>query len=173
METAILSRLRSEIQADEIQFGGVKGSGVDHLLIEVWERVLSGLETPDVAVTLLGIDYEKAFNRMGHNERLKQLAIHGASQHSIDIVTSFLDSRIMAARVGQVSSNGRRIASGSPQGSILCCFLYCVTTQQLGKDLVQLGGGGPDSDQTSGEISTPGSPTQERSPPLQLSLIHI
>ena len=78
----MLLRLREEIPEDPVQYGGVKGSGVDHLLVEVWERILGGLEVPDVAVSLLGVDYEKAFNRMVHNECLNQLALFGASQFS-------------------------------------------------------------------------------------------
>lgn len=139
MESAVLERLRGEIDMDEIQFGGVRGAGVEHLLIEIWERILGGLEVPEVAVTLLGVDYEKAFNRMSHNECLRQLAILGASQASLDLVASFLYSRKMQARVGGQLSKQYNISSGSPQGSILGCYLYCITTQQLGKDLLDRG----------------------------------
>lgn len=44
----------------------------------------------------------------------------------------------MQARVGQATSSTRAVSAGSPQGSILGCFLYCVTTQQLNTDLVDL-----------------------------------
>ena len=67
METAVLQRLRTEIGPDLAQYGGVRGAGVEHLLVEIWERILGGLEIPEVAITLLSVDYEKAFNRMGHN----------------------------------------------------------------------------------------------------------
>ena len=139
LESILLKRLREEIPADMDQFGGVKGSSVEHMLVEVWERILSGLEIPDVAVTLLGIDYEKAFNRMGHNECLLQLAKLGASQFSIDLVSSFLTRRVMRSRIGSITSSPRLISAGSPQGSILGCFLYCVTTQQLGSRLIEPG----------------------------------
>ena len=134
MESVVLARLRKEIAANEIQYGGVRGAGAEHLLIEVWERILGGLEVPDVAVTLLGLDYKKAFNRMSHDECLQQLAKLGASQTSVDLVASFLRERKMQAKVGSIISCQRNISSGSPQGSILGCFLYCITTQQLGKE---------------------------------------
>ena len=86
METELLYRLRCEIVPDEVQYGGMKRMGVEHLLVEVWERILGGLEVPGVGVSLLGIDYEKAFNRMDHNVCLQQLARLGASQVSIDLV---------------------------------------------------------------------------------------
>ena len=138
LEGVILTRLREEIAPDPVQYGGIKGSSVEHLLVLIWERILGSLEIPDVAVTLLGIDYEKAFNRMCHNECLAQLARLGASQESLSLVASFLSDRVMQARVGTVTSAPRKISAGSPQGSILGCFLYCITTQQLGQDLVSL-----------------------------------
>ena len=46
----------------------------------------------------------------------------------------------MRAKVGAEIGDGRRISAGSPQGSILGCFLYCATTQQLSKDLVSFRG---------------------------------
>ena len=54
LETLVLDRLREEIGEDKIQYGGVKGSGVEHLLVEVWERILGGLEIPDIARLCLG-----------------------------------------------------------------------------------------------------------------------
>ena len=110
METIILEQLRSQIESDKVQFGGIKGTGVEHLLVEIWDRVLGGLEVPEVAVALLGIDYQKAFNRMCHNECLVQLAKHGASQSSIDLVGSFLDHRSMQTKVGQTTSSRRPIS---------------------------------------------------------------
>ena len=74
LESLILDLLRGQIAPDPVQFGGVKGCGVEHLLVEVWERVLGGMENPDTAVSLLGLDYEKAFNRMCHNQCLEQLS---------------------------------------------------------------------------------------------------
>ena len=42
----------------------------------------------------------------------------------------------MQTRVGGETGNCRPISAGSPQGSILGCYLYCATTQQLNKGLV-------------------------------------
>ena len=135
-----MRKLKEEIPPDSIQYGGLKGSSVEHMLVEVWERILGGLEVPDVAVTLLGVDYEKAFNRMGHDECLSQLAQRGASQFSVDMISTFLYKRCMRSRIGGTISDSRPISAGSPQGSILGCFLYCITTQQLGTDLIDIGG---------------------------------
>ena len=107
-------------------------------MIEIWERILGGLELKDTAITMLGIDYEKAFNRMNHNECLSQLVRLGASQQMVDLVSSFLCQRKMQTRINGTMGPLRTISAGSPQGSILGCFLYCITTQQLGSGLVNL-----------------------------------
>ena len=82
--------LRDQIDPDPVQYGGVKGSGVEQLLAEIWERILGGLEVGDTAVSLMGLDYEKAFNRMSHDECLAQLSRLGASADLTAVVFSFL-----------------------------------------------------------------------------------
>ena len=135
LESVVLEDLRSEIEQDPDQYGGVKKCSVDHLLIDLYDKLLSPLEEGNVSV-LLGIDFEKAFNRLDHGECLKQLRDLGASPTSIALVRTFLTGRVMCARVGTSRSQPRRLLGGSPQGSILGCYLYCAATQQLGRTLV-------------------------------------
>ena len=47
------------------QYGGVKGCGTDHFLIDTWENILQELEDNRASVNLMSLDYSKAFNRMG------------------------------------------------------------------------------------------------------------
>ena len=63
LETILLEDLRKEIPPDLIQYGGVKGTSVDHLLVDAWERILEPMERGEHAV-MLSIDYQKAFNRL-------------------------------------------------------------------------------------------------------------
>ena len=44
------------------QYGGIKGIGADHFLIGTWQAILEPLEDQRAAVSLLSIDFEKAFN---------------------------------------------------------------------------------------------------------------
>ena len=90
---------------------------------------------------MLGIDYEKAFNRLDHHECLAQLQRLGASGASINLVRSFLTGRSMRVRVGQEMSACHSLKGGSPQGSILGCFLYCATTQQINVDIPRVARG--------------------------------
>ena len=83
LEGQVLQQLRGELIPDGIQCRGVQKSGVEHLLVDLWEEILSSLEGGKDAAVLLGVDYEKAFNRMEHSVCLKQLRALGALDSSI------------------------------------------------------------------------------------------
>ena len=130
LELFLLEDLRREIPVDLTQFGGLKGSSVDHLLVELLDKVLGNLDAGHPSI-VLGIDFEKAFNRLNHHECLTQLRNLGASGHTIELVRAFLTGRSMKVKVGNDYSRTIFLHGGSPQGSILGCILYCLTTQQI------------------------------------------
>ena len=101
------------------------------MLVDIWEKVLSALEGGQNAAVLLGVDYEKAFNRMEHAACIGELRRLGASDRSIALVRAFLENRTMKISIDGQSGTPVDIMKGSPQGSVLGCFLYCITTQSL------------------------------------------
>ena len=131
LEAVVLEKLRGKLVSDANQYGGNKGCGAEHMVVEIWDRILRVLDGGDKAACLLGIDYEKAFNRMDHGHCLRQLQKLGASEGSLRMVTSFLENRRMAITIDDEYCGFRDITRGSPQGSVLGCLLYCVTTQNL------------------------------------------
>ena len=134
LESILLEDLKKEIPIDPVQYGGLKGSSVDHLLVDLYEQVLAPLDEGNPAL-VVSVDYEKAFNRLDHGECLRQLRANGASEASTALVRSFLTQRSMSVRIGESLSTPRALCGGSPQGSILGCFLYCIATQQIGPGL--------------------------------------
>ena len=137
LEGVVLLQLREEIERDDSQFGGVPKCGAEHMLIGIWEEVLDALEGGKNAAVLLGVDYEKAFNRMGHAECLKQLRELGASPGSLSLVRSFLEGRTMTISIDGCKAAPVSADRGSPQGSVLGCYLYCATTRRLTTKLRQ------------------------------------
>ena len=125
-----MGQLRGELCPDPDQYGGVPKCGIEHMLVDLWEKIMATFEGGDKAV-LLGVDYEKAFNRMDHNVCLKQLERLGASDGSRSLVRAFLEGRRMTIRIDEHRPDPRLITRGSPQGSVLGCLLYCITTQLL------------------------------------------
>ena len=59
----------------------------------------------------------------------------GASAGSVALVKAFLEDRTMTISIEGYKASAVKILRGSPQGSVLGCLLYCVTTQLLTRDL--------------------------------------
>lgn len=131
LEGQVLAKLHRELEPDRNQYGGVSNCGVEHMLINLWDSILDALEGGQSSAILLGVDYEKAFNRMEHGTCLEELSALGASEGSLALVRASLEDRRMAIRLDGFQSDPRPIRRGSPQGSVLGCLLYCVTTQRL------------------------------------------
>ena len=137
LEGEVLIKLRGELEPDLNQYGGIPKCGVEHLLIDLWEGILAGMEGGSHAAVLLGVDYEKAFNRMEHSVCLEQLRELGASPGSLSLVRAFLENRMMRISIDGETVPAVPIVRGSPQGSVLGCLLYCATTQRLTKNIRQ------------------------------------
>ena len=131
LESFILKSLKESTKLSSRQFGGQKGSGVNHFLVETWNSILSSLEDSRASVQLMSIDFEKAFNRMDHNTCLSALKKLNASDADIELVACFLRDRTMSVKVGKTFSEPRSVPGGSPQGSILGNFLFCACTDEF------------------------------------------
>ena len=135
LESFILKDLQKNISLRPTQFGGIKGVGVDHFLVDAWNDILTSLEDPRACVNLMSIDFKKAFNTMCHKNCLVSLKRLGASEAQCRLVAAFLRNRIMRVKVGDSLSQPRLVPGGAPQGSVLGSFLFCAATDMLGTDL--------------------------------------
>ena len=131
MESFILEKLKSEVSLDLTQFGGIRGSSVDHFLIETWDEILRGLEDNRAAVALSSIDFEEAFNRVCHHQCLKAAEEMGASRDTLAMIHAFLTARTMCLKINRKKSEPKSVAGGSSQGSLLDNFLFCIVINQL------------------------------------------
>ena len=161
LEMFILEDLRAEIPLDPVQYGGVKGCSVDHLLVDMLDNILRPMEGGNASV-VLGIDFEKAFNRLDHGECLRQLERLGASGPSLELIRSFLTNRSMQVKIGSSLTDPKPLQGGSPQGSILGCYLYCATTQLIAIRRPDPRGVAP--------LAPPGQPPQRQARTSQTSL---
>ena len=108
-ESYVLNWAQSEVKLKENQFGGVKGCSTSHLLVEVIDQVMRGLEDDRAAVMLTSIDYAKAFNQLSFQHCLKSFARMGASTPVIELLATFLSNRTMTVRVGESWSAPRPV----------------------------------------------------------------
>ena len=121
MESFVLDSIRSEISLSNKQYGGIKGCGVNNLLVDMRNHILTGLDEEESAVTLMAVDFSKAFNRMSHQHCLAALARKGCPTETIKMVYSFLQGRVM---YGYEMSRPRGVNGGSPQGTKLGNLLF-------------------------------------------------
>ena len=135
LESFVLGDLKSAVRLSPNQFGGVKGVGVDHFLVDTWHEIMSGLEDPRACMSLMSIDFKKAFNTMCHKNCIESLSRLGATAEQRALVSAFLRNRVMRIKVGDTYSAPRLVPGGAPQGSVLGSFLFCAATDALGTDL--------------------------------------
>ena len=101
------------------------------MLINVWQKILTGLEDCRAGVVLTSIDYAKAFNRLSFQHCLAAFAKQGASSPVLRLIATFLSGRTMSVRVASTWSAPREVTGGCPQGSILGVLLFNLTTDDL------------------------------------------
>ena len=123
-ESFVLEWLGDQISVRTNQYRGVKGSGTEHYLIQLWQQVLENIEDPGAGSFITSIDYSKAFNRLDFNHCLKSLKAKGACSELLKIVASFLTGRLMTVKVSNTFSTYRQVTGGVPQGSLLGVLLF-------------------------------------------------
>ena len=126
-ESFLLGWIQEQVGIRRNQYGGMKGCGTEHFLVDLWQGILEDLEDPRAAAVLTSIDYSKAFNRLDWNACLKALEEKGASSEIIGLIASFLSGREMMVKMGSELSTPREVKGGVPQGSLLGVLLFNVT----------------------------------------------
>ena len=89
------------------------------------------LEDGRSVVSLLSVDFSKAFNRMCHRVCLQELSTRRASSESLKIIATFLHERKMRIKVRSTLSSLRLVRGGSPQGTWLGNYLFTVTIEAI------------------------------------------
>ena len=130
-ESYLLDWLKEEVTLRSNQYGGVKGVSTDHLLVEMWQEILTNLDNYRAGTLVISIDYSKAFNRMSYQFCQKALAKNGTSTDVSRLIATFLTNRTMTVKVGKVMSDPLPVSGGCPQGSILGVFLFNATIEDL------------------------------------------
>lgn len=106
--------LRRTVKLSSLQSGGIKGSGVDHFLMETWDQILRNIEDPAAATSLISIAFSKAFNRMDHSACLRALREAGVQEKWVNIAAAFLHGGTMSVHVNDTSLAPRSVPGGSP-----------------------------------------------------------
>ena len=171
LEYFVLEQIKTEITLKATQFGGLKGSGVDHYLIETWDTILRCLEDSRAACTLASIDFEKAFNRVSHEQCLLAAQRKGASSATLALIRAFLTGWTMSVKVNSALSSPKSVPGGSPQGSLMANVLFCIVTEQLADCCDEVNNPGSDVTPTFSNNGLSGNLSMVDDPPLDFSPI--
>ena len=134
LEKIMVDQIAEELSLDRIQYGGIRGSGTEHFLMDTWENLLYAMEEKCSSVSMISLDYAKAFNRMCHRKCLDAFKKKGASTQTLGLIGSFLVGRTMCVRHNGETSSTQAIPGGSPQGCVSANLLFCVTIEGLEKE---------------------------------------
>ena len=130
-ESFLMDRILKEVKVDNSQYGGIKKCGPEHLLLQSWDNILTGLEDNRGSINIMSLDYSKAFNRMSHQACVRAFAKKGASSQTLNLIAAFLSGRRMTVRIGSSFSKERPINGGSLQGCVTANALFCATVEFL------------------------------------------
>ena len=118
---------------DPDQFGGCKGHSVAHYLIEIQNSILynQDLENP-LATIMTGIDIQKGFNKIEHNEAITRISDMGCPNWLVKIIMSYLTGRQLIIRWQGKQSRKLPLHSGAGQGTIIGLILFSITFNGAG-----------------------------------------
>ena len=115
---------------DPKQYGGQKGTGTEHLLVCLVDRVLQLLDknTHKSMVIMNGVDWEKAFDRNDPTITAQKFCKLGLRPSLVPIIIDFMTSRKMKVKFNGKLSSLWSLVGGSPQGSLLGQDSYVVSS---------------------------------------------
>ena len=112
------------------QFGGQRGTGTDHMIVCLVNRVLQLLDTyrDHTAVIAACIDWAAAFDRQDPTLSIKSFIEIGVRPSLIPILISYLDDRKMQVKFNGELSDILTLIGGGPQGTLIGQIMYLVQT---------------------------------------------
>jgi hypothetical protein len=140
MEKIVLDSLLYHVgdKIDWKQYGGVKGSSVNHYLIDFISYILYNQDLKEPRAVLAAmVDYEKAFNRQNHNILITKLNDMGVPGWLLKVVIGFLEDRELILTYKGEQSGKKKMPGGGPQGTILGMFLFLILINDAGFETQQ------------------------------------
>ena len=118
---------------DPCQYGGEKGSGVAHYLIDFINFVQYNQDLKNIhAILAVAVDFKKAFNRQNHHILITLLSDMGVPGWLLSIVIGFLTNRELLVHFKGETSEKQDMPGGGPQGTLLGLFLFLILINAAG-----------------------------------------
>ncbi len=117
-----------EPNLDPAQYGNQKGTGTDHMLISLVDKILSHLDnnlgSPGVLATML--DWSAAFDRQCPTLGIIKFMNLGVRPALLSVISSYLSNRSMSVKFNGSTSKTYHMPGGGPQGTLLGVLEYLV-----------------------------------------------
>ena len=110
------------------QYGGLKGSGTEHMLVCMVDRILRLLDGRETGTAVIAsmIDWASAFDRQDPTLAIEKFIKLGVRPSIIPILVSYLSDRRMKVRFNGQESEMLSLIGGGPQGTLLGLVEYLV-----------------------------------------------
>ena len=118
------------------QFAGRRGTGTEHLIIMMMDRVLQLLDKPGMStVVATAIDWMGAFDRLDPTITVLKLINLGVRRSLIPIIMEYMEDRKMTVRYNSAWSKWHSLVGGSPQGSWMGQMAYIAASDDAAGEL--------------------------------------
>ena len=107
------------------QYGFRKQHSTEHAVLEVVDRVASGLEKGNTPIAIF-LDLSKAFDTLNYDILLTKLDYYGIKCSALNWFRSYFTNRLHYVEYDDIKSNKISISLGVPQGSILGPLLFTL-----------------------------------------------
>ena len=105
---------------DVHQYGNQKGLSVNHYLVNLMHKVLTGVDKNSVnnknAAIITMLDWSQAFERQSHYHGIKSFISNGIRKPLIPLLINFFIDREIVVKWNKNFSNALIVAGGGPQG---------------------------------------------------------
>ena len=122
--------LESRRQLSSMQFGFRPKRGTIDYMLKLTDNIHEALEKKLILIAVF-IDIEKAFDRVWREGMTTKLFMKEVGNRSKKVLESFLEDRIITARLGNEESTGRPTNAGIPQGSVVSPTLFNIMLADL------------------------------------------
>ena len=119
---------------DPNQYGGKKGSSINHYLIDFITFILYNQDLKEPRAVLAAmVDFQKAFNRQDHATLITILSEEmGVPGWLLHIIMGFLSNRQLLVSYMGEESGSKAMPGGGPQGTVLGMLLFIVLVNRAG-----------------------------------------
>ena len=114
---------------DPSQFCGVKGTGTEHMLVRLVDRVKMLLDRhPNKSsVIAVAVDFVSAFDKIDGTVAISKLISLGLRPSLVPIMIDYLSERTMTVKFNEAVSSVHHLIGGTGQGTLLAQIIYTAT----------------------------------------------